>query len=382
MTRRRPPSRNAVEDALMRARSHLTTRDWRILELLDEHRVLTALQLCDLAFHHPTTARHRLAVLYRLKVVNRFRSPPERLGGGSAPFHYVLDRYGALLVAQQRAADEHDPLGDDSVYAELGRARRQRQLARLNPDYLLAIATSQRLRHQVEVNAFFCALARAARHSDGDRELVEWQGEKRARRHSAAYERVCVRPDGYGIWAEDGGQLPFFFEPDRGTEALDRLAGKLDGYAQAEEAAQQPTWILVSLPSEQREQHARHAMHRSGVPDVPVATTHRRLPATNHPDQAVWWPLHDPGAHQGRVRLVDLAAVPFPAGSLHRAGAIRRAHAQEAARTAARKAEHQRWLAERQALEEAAARQAELAAQQAQEPARASVTGRWRVFGR
>lgn len=183
-------------------------------------------------------------------------------------------------------------------------------------------------------------------------------GEKRARRHSAAYERVCVRPDGYGIWAEDGGRLPFFFELDRGTEALDRLAGKLDGYAQAEEAAQQPTWILVSLPSEQREQHARHAMHRSGVPDVPVATTHRRLPATNHPDQAVWWPLHDPGAHQGRVRLVDLAAVPFPAGSLHHAGAIRRAHAQEAARTAARKAEHQRWLAERQALEEAAARPA------------------------
>jgi hypothetical protein len=248
----------------MRARSHLTTRDWRILELLDEHRVLTAPQLCDLAFHHPTTARHRLQVLYRLKVVNRFRPPPERLGGGSAPFHYVLDRYGALLLTQQRAvADDH--LHDDSLFAELGRARLERRLAWLNPDYLLAIATSQRLRHQVAVNAFFCALVRAARASDGRRELAEWQGERRARRHSAAYEHVCVRPDGYAVWCEDGDQLPFFFELDRGTEALDRLADKLDGYAQAEEAHQQPTWILVSLPSQQRERHAHQAMLTSAA---------------------------------------------------------------------------------------------------------------------
>jgi hypothetical protein len=277
----------------MRARSHLTARDWRLLGLLDEHRVLTAPQLCDLAFNDPTTARHRLAVLYRLKVVNRFRPPPQELGGGSAPYHYVLDRYGALLVAQQRAAEEDQRLDDDSIYKQLDRARLERRLARWNPDYLLAIATSQRLRHQVAVNAFFCALVRAARPSGGRRELRKWQGERHARR-TAAYERVCVRPDGYGVWAEDGGQVPFFLELDRGTEPLDRLAGKLDGYAQAEEFQQQAVWVLVSLHSEQRERGARRAMLAPDRPDVPIATTHRRLPDAHRPHKAVWWPLRRP----------------------------------------------------------------------------------------
>jgi protein involved in plasmid replication-relaxation len=218
-SRRRPPSRNAIEDALMRARSHLTARDWLILGLLEEHRVLTAPQVCDLTFNDPTTARHRLAVLYRLKVVNRFRPPPEDLGGGSAPYHYVLDRYGALLVAQQQAAETDDRLDDDSIYKQLGQANLDRRMARLNPDYLLAIATSQRLRHQVAVNGLFWSLARAARASGGRMELRLWQGEKAARR-TGADQRVCVRPDGYGVWADDGRQLPFFLELDRGTEPL------------------------------------------------------------------------------------------------------------------------------------------------------------------
>ena len=231
-------------------------------------------QLCDLAFNDPTTARHRLAALYRLKVVNRFRPPPADLGDGSKPYHHVLDYYGALLIAQQRAVQADRWRDDDQITADLAR---QRQRYRWNPDYTLAIATSQRLRHQLAVNAFFCALARAARRSGGRRELACWQGDKTAKR-TGYNDLPCVRPDGYGVWAEDGGELPFFLELDRGTEPLEQLAGKLDGYAQAEETQEASTWVLVPLPLQQREVGARHAMLAPGRPDVPVATTHRRLP--------------------------------------------------------------------------------------------------------
>jgi len=379
--RRRPPSRNAIEDALMRARSHLTARDWRILGLLDEHRVLTAPQVCGLAFNDPTTARHRLAVLYRLKVVNRFRPPPEDLGGGSAPYHYVLDRYGALLIAQQQAAEADDRLDDNSIYKQLDRARLERRLARLNPDYLLAIATSQRLRHQVAVNGLLCSLARAGRAAGDRMELRVWQGEKAPRR-TGADQRVCVRPDGYGVWAEDDAQVPFFLKLDRGTEPLQRLAQKLDGYAQAEQFQQQAVWVLVSLPDQQRELGARRAMLATDVPDVPVATTRRRIPDTRRPHEAIWWPLRGPAAEGGRrVRLIDLADYPIRAGAIQRQTAVRRWRAEEARRKQQQEAEHQRWLAERDALEEAE-RQRQLQEQHTEEAERPPNPSRWKVFGR
>jgi hypothetical protein len=251
----------------------------------------------------------------------------------------------------------------------------------MNPDYLLAIVTSQRLHHQVAVNDLFCALVRAARASDGQCELRVWQGERRARR-TAANERVCVRPDGYGVWAEDGAHLPFFVELDRGTKPLDRLAGKLDGYAEAEEFQQRSVWVLVSLHSVQRELGARQAMLAPNRPDVPVATTHRRLPDSHHPHEAVWWPLRGPQSDRGpRVRLVGLADYPIPPGALQRETAVRRWRAEEAQRKQEREADYERWRQERQAREEAA-RQAELAEQQALEAERSAQQGRWKVFGR
>ena len=369
--RRRPPTRASIEDALMRARSHLTARDWTILGLLDEHRVLTATQLCDLAFNDPTTARHRLAALYRLKVVNRFRPPPADLGGGSKPYHY-----GALLIAQQHTVQADRWRDDDQLTADLARLR---QRYRWNPDYTLAIATSQRLHHQLAVNAFFCALARAARHSGGRRELACWQGDKTAKR-TGYHNLPCVRPDGYGVWAEDGGELPLFLELDRGSEPLERLAGKLDGYAQAEECQEASTWVLVSLPSQQREHGARQAMLAPGRPDVPVATTHRRLPDARRPHEAVWWPLRN---HDGawRVPLIDLAACPIPAGSIQRAATMERYRAEEAAeqaRTDADRAARERDDAHT-APQDHGQEHERYYADDREEP---SSPGRWKVFGR
>src|SRR5919109_3128988 len=80
----------------------LTDRDRAILCLLADHRVLTSDQLADALFGSPTTARHRLTQLHQLRVVQRFSPFVSR---GSAPYHYVLDRLGAEVVAAERGEE-------------------------------------------------------------------------------------------------------------------------------------------------------------------------------------------------------------------------------------------------------------------------------------
>ncbi|MGH9005196.1 MAG: replication-relaxation family protein, partial [Acidimicrobiia bacterium] len=66
-------------------------------------------QLTDLAFPGTDTAEHRLVILHRLGVVDRFR--PHRRHG-SAPYHYVLGPAGAAVLAAERGLvdDIIDPL--------------------------------------------------------------------------------------------------------------------------------------------------------------------------------------------------------------------------------------------------------------------------------
>ena len=85
--------------------SHLTDRDRYLCDLLAEHRVLTTNQITTVAFDSPISARHRLATLHRLRVLDRFR--PFR-PVGSAPQHYVLDALGAMVVAAERGLEEHE----------------------------------------------------------------------------------------------------------------------------------------------------------------------------------------------------------------------------------------------------------------------------------
>jgi hypothetical protein len=310
--KRQPRRSTTLHARLMAARSHLTARDHHLLGLLWEHRVLTSGQLAALCFADATTARHRLVVLYRLGVVDRFRPPPTDLGRGSAPFHYVLDQLGELLVA----ADRDQPTSPQR---------------RWQPGYAADVGNSQRLHHLVGVNRFFAQLAGAARDSGGDARLAGWRGEREL---GGRYGQV-VRPDGYGIWEQDGAGFWFFYEHDRATEPLHRLAKKLDGYAEWEAAVGRPAWVLFSLPTAGREQGAAAALLAPGVPDVAVATTNRAL--AGRPDQAVWWPLRQLGSR--RVRLIDLAGLPLPLGPEQRATA------------------HARWQAEQRALQQAEQRE-------------------------
>lgn len=262
------PRQRVSDDLVTAVARHLTDRDRYLCSLLAEHRVLTTSQLAAVAFDSPISARHRLATLYRLRVLDRFR-PFRRVG--TAPHHWVLDTVGAMVVAAER--------GDDPDAAGWRR------------DKALGLASSRQLDHRVGVNGFFCGLLSAARH-DPDAELRVWWPERRC---TATWGTV-VRPDGYGVWATRGADIAFFLEYDRGTEALGRLVAKLDGYATLASATRDPFWILFAFPGPKREAAARAALTH---PPVPTATAVDSL----HPDQAIWLPLE---AADRRLRLAEL----------------------------------------------------------------------------
>src|SRR6266498_4909618 len=233
----------------------LTERDRRLCRLVWDHRVLTSEQLTDLCFPSRVAATHRLVLLTRLGVLDRFR--PFKFTG-SAPYQYVLGELGAQVLAAERG---------QSV-GEFGYSRTE----------TLAIAHSQRLAHQVGVNGFFATLAaRARRHPDTA--LLAWLSER------ACAERWghVVRPDGYGHWRDPTGEVDFFLEYDTGTEPLERLLAKVDAYTELATATEIDTPVLLWLAGPGREAAFHQAL---GRPAVTLATATARL--AGHPAGQVW----------------------------------------------------------------------------------------------
>jgi hypothetical protein len=263
-----------LDARLLAVIGRLTERDRHLCRLLDDHRVLTTAQVADVGFTGDRRARMRLSELYGLDVVDRFRP---QTWGTPAPYHWVLGPLGAALVAAEAGTDLTDLSWRRSLAHDL--------------------AASQRLAHLVGANGLFTALLRAARTRPGCA-LTEWWSERRCAREWGE----VVRPDGYGIWTENRTALAFLVEYDNGTERLDRLAGKLDGYARLAEAAGHPNWVLFTFPGPRREAEARRVLAH---PDIPVATTARAIGAA--PDGAVWLPAAGGGP---RRRLVELASLP------------------------------------------------------------------------
>jgi len=254
---------------LAAAAYRLTERDRRLCRLVWEHRVLTTEQITDLCFPSLSTATHRLVLLTRLGVLDRFR--PFR-PTGSALYHYVLGELGAQVLAAEQGV----------TVSELGYSRTT----------TLALAHSQQLPHRVGVNGFFAALAAAARRRS-DARLLAWWSERRCAKR---WGRL-VRPDGFGRWTEAGRTVEFFLEWDTGTEVVAKVAGKLRGYADLATGSGIWTPTLLWLPSPAREAEIRRAIT---TPPVPVATAHG--PVTD-PADAVWLPM---GEHHRRVRLATL----------------------------------------------------------------------------
>ena len=258
----RPPGRpHDSTRRLARLASRLTPRDLWLCELLDEHRVLTTLQLADLAFPTLDTAEHRLLLLHRLEVLERFRPRRDR---GTAPYHWVLGPAGARVLAAHHG---QDPSG-----------------VRYRRDDALAVAHWQHLDHLVAVNGFFCALGRAARDRP-DRALVAWWSERRC---AASWGRL-VRPDGYGRWRDADAEVDFFVEVDRATEPPSRLGAKLTGYRNLAAATKIATPVLFWFPTPDRESVARAALATSTTTDALLIATASSAPGRRvDPAGPVW----------------------------------------------------------------------------------------------
>jgi hypothetical protein len=255
----------------------LTERDRFICRTLWEHRVLTTEQTCDLCFSNLTTAQHRLVTLWRLGVLDRFR--PLR-PTGSESWRYTLGPAGAAIVAAER--------GVEAPRASTLQSR------------VVALAAGQRTGHNLGVNGFFCSLHKAGRRQPGAA-VVAWWSERRC----AAEWGELVRPDAYGVWEQDGRRVEFFLEHDTGTEALSRVAAKLDGYRDLADADGIARPVLFWLTQPGREPGLRRALGKTAVP-VFTAVTGGAGPA-----EAVWLRLGEEGP---RRRLIEVEALAESAG--------------------------------------------------------------------
>jgi Replication-relaxation len=165
---------------------------------------------------------------------------------------------------------------------------------------------------RVGTNGFFTDLAGYARAHPGCA-LERWWSAARCQQmgafadddhdvHVRTYTPTS-RPDGHGIWAEHGRQVPFFLEFDAGTERpLSRLVEKIDGYVGLARVTGHVWPVLFSLHSAVRERHLHQQLAAAGI-RYPVATLARDRTNGATPAEAVWWPHR----HHGTLRrLVDL----------------------------------------------------------------------------
>lgn len=252
--------------------ARLTPRDRLILNLLDQHATFTTDQLVDLAFGSVGRARNRLNTLHARDILDRFRHYQRP---GSQAWRWTLGPVGAAIVAAGKGQALPRPAAVRDATARL--------------------AMSPTLAHRVTVNGFFVALTAHAR-THPDTRLARWWNETRCR-------EACgnlVRPDGHGVWSDNGRVAPFWVEVDLGTEPLRRVAGKLTGYAALPPRRAYP--VLFWLTSTAREANLHAHLSRTGMPDgVTVATA---ADAAAGPAGAVWRLVGRPG----RVSLADLGA--------------------------------------------------------------------------
>jgi hypothetical protein len=240
------PKRITSEHAIKLA-AHLTERDRRIAAECYEQHVLTTDQLTRLYFRGTRGATRRLQTLYELRVLDRFR-PMKARGEGTAPYHWVLDDGGAIVVA------DHKGISRSELHYSHADA--------------LGLATSRNLRHHVEANEFFTRLAVDAARAGGA--LAEWYGVRTVARLLGS----AAVPDGYGVLMRpEHPPLHLLLELDRGTEASRVLRGKAESYAASlprSSLSDARPVVVLAVPSERRAQTARAAIEGAKAPIVVV----------------------------------------------------------------------------------------------------------------
>ncbi|SDT13011.1 replication-relaxation family protein [Actinoplanes derwentensis] len=284
-----PLSRTA---SLLSIYPHITSRDRLLLQLLDDHQVLTTGQIHRMLFTARRTCQIRLNELAALGLIERFRFP--RDGGGSQPWHWTLGHNGQRFQAAAHQRPEPTTRSSNQTVQRLS----------ANPHLI----------HLVLTNEFFVRLIEHARRHD-DARLDRWWSEQVTHKQFRT-----ITADGHGLWTADAVTVGFFLEADTGSEALgSRVVAKLDKYATfIRDSGGTRYPVLFWLGSEQREEHL-HRLLPGQHTGVPVATaTHAADPAAR-----VWLP-------RGSTSRVSLAELPSDhgqpiAGNPNLAGGVFRA---------------------------------------------------------
>jgi hypothetical protein len=253
-------SRGRLTLSLIAAARQLTTRDYTLVALLVDHRVLTTDQITAILFSARHTSLQRLTALRRLGLVERFRPPRAPTG---APWHWLAGPLAAQYVALAR--DVHPPTARMLD-------RRQR-----------ATMLSPQLAHTVGANQFFVDLIAHAR-TDSSARLTRWWPSVMT---SAVYGQR-IHPDGHGVWRCAGREIGWFLEHDTGSENHTRLIGKLAAYRRlsADPGCDYP--ILFWLPSQRREANLHRRLTAAACRGLTVATAARDALAGSRPADPVW----------------------------------------------------------------------------------------------
>ncbi|MFR9778402.1 replication-relaxation family protein [Micromonospora sp. MS34] len=241
-----PQSRTA---SLLTIYPYITSRDQQLLQLLDDHQVLTTDQVHRMLFHARRTCQIRLGDLYGLGLLDRFRFA--RDGGGSQPWHWTLGHHGHQFQAAAHQRPE----------PSLRTSRQTVQRLSANPH----------LNHLLTANELFVRLTADARHHHGAR-LDRWRSESMATKQFRT-----ITADGHGLWSAGDATVGFFLETDTGTEPLGRVVAKLDRYAQLIRRGGLRYPVLFWLGGEHREEHL-HRLLRGEHDGVSVATGHPHQP--------------------------------------------------------------------------------------------------------
>jgi hypothetical protein len=278
--------RARTADSLREISWRLEPRDYVLAHLLHEHRYLTTAQITAIAFTSPRTCRNRLNVLRQIGFIDWFM--PVRPGAGRLPVHWVPGPLSARYVALYRGERPPTP-----------KAVREAQDA---------LVSGGHLHHNDGTNQFFVDLLAHAREHSDTRLARWWSG-----RTFAGKVQNIVRPDGHGVWSEDGRQVGFLLEYDTGTEVHSVLKGKLAAYRKLT-ADGGPAWpVLFWLPTTAREANF-HRRLNGAARGLIVATAAWDAAAGHGPAGPVWKVA---GNGRRRLRLAELPCRWGEAGGYH-----------------------------------------------------------------
>ena len=201
-------------------RFELTRRDTEILALIHDYRHVWVDHVQHLIPGNGRKLARRIQGLYHHGFIERLVPPSRmRMEFGSPKSIYILDRKGAKVLEQERAAIAEEGLAVAPVKWRKGRPR-----------------TEFFVEHELEISTFRATVQLAVQAS-GHLRLLEWrQGVEL--QHSFRYRhgdtgqilRAGIRPDAYFAVQENGQRRNFFAELDRGTEEHSRLREKFQTY--------------------------------------------------------------------------------------------------------------------------------------------------------